>query len=208
MTHKICLLVGMATFLLEPSTASAQLPGTDLAIAISHRGNFTVGMNGVYTIVVSNIGGAPSSGRIDVFELFTSSVYTSPFTYVSAVGTGWSCSYGFISYFDQALQCSSSSVITAGGSAPPITLTVIPCCSGTLTNGASVSGGGDTCVGLSCLNHTIARDPTIVLPAVPTLPEWAMIVLTVLLVLAGFAAMRRRTTGPPGYAVSTPPARR
>jgi hypothetical protein len=40
-------------------------------------------------------------------------------------------------------------------------------------------------------------DPTIVLPAVPTLPEWAMIVLSALLAVAGVAAMRRRTTGPP-----------
>jgi hypothetical protein len=186
--------VAVAAVLSQPSPAWAQLPGADLAIAMSHNGNFTVGVNGVYTIVVSNIGGASSSGQILVFELFSSSVFTNPFTFVSAVGTGWSCSYGFISLFDEALQCSNASVIAAGGSAAPLTLTLVPCCSGTLTNSATVSGGGDTCVGLICLNHTIANDPTIVVAAVPTLPPWALIALTVCLALAGVVALRRRTT--------------
>jgi len=57
--HKyICLLagVGMAVLLSQPSTAWAQVVGPDTTIAMSHSGNFTVGVNGIYTIVVSNIG--------------------------------------------------------------------------------------------------------------------------------------------------------
>jgi hypothetical protein len=38
-----------------------------------------------------------------------------------------------------------------------------------------------------------AADVTIVTAAVPTLPEWALIVLTALLALAGVVALRRRT---------------
>jgi exosortase sorting signal-containing protein len=49
--------------------------------------------------------------------------------------------------------------------------------------------GGDT-----VLTNNFATDPTLVVAAVPTLPEWAMIVLTALLALAGFVAMRRRAT--------------
>jgi hypothetical protein len=40
-------------------------------------------------------------------------------------------------------------------------------------------------------NNT-ARDVTIVLAGVPTLPQWALIALTVCLALAGVAALRRR----------------
>jgi hypothetical protein len=189
MTHKttgfvVCAAVAVLS---QSSTTRAQLPGTRLAIAMTHTGNFTVGVPGVYTIVVSNIGGASSSGQIDVFELFGSSVYTNPFTFVSAVGTGWSCSYEHLGLFTEELECLSSGVIAAGGSAAPIMLTVVPCCSGTQTSTVSVSGGGDP-VGSS------ASDPTIVVAAVPTLPQWAMMALTVLLVLAGAAALRRRTT--------------
>jgi hypothetical protein len=39
-----------------------------------------------------------------------------------------------------------------------------------------------------------ARDVTVVGAAVPTLPPWALIALTVCLALAGALAMRRRTT--------------
>jgi len=45
-----------------------------------------------------------------------------------------------------------------------------------------------------CTLVSSASDPTIVLPAVPTLPEWAMIVLVSLFGLAGVAALRRRPT--------------
>jgi hypothetical protein len=41
-----------------------------------------------------------------------------------------------------------------------------------------------------------ATEPTIVVAAVQTLPEWAMIVLTGLLVMAGVAAMSRRQRRP------------
>ena len=91
MLHKTtCLLVsaaGLAAVLSQPSMAWAQA-GPNLAIAMSHTGNFTAGEHGVYTIVVSNIGGTASSGEIDVSDPLTNL----PFQFVSATGTGWSCS--------------------------------------------------------------------------------------------------------------------
>jgi flagellar biosynthesis component FlhA len=49
---------------------------------------------------------------------------------------------------------------------------------------------------LSLLSPVLAAstDVTIIVAAVPTLPEWAMIALTALLALAGVTALRRRTT--------------
>jgi hypothetical protein len=42
--------------------------------------------------------------------------------------------------------------------------------------------------------NTIGGCSTVVVPPVPTLPQWAMIALAVLLGLTGILAMRRRTT--------------
>ncbi len=174
--------VGVAVLLFQPSTAWAQA-GPNLTIAMRHTGNFTVGVNGVYTIVVSNVGGAATVGQIDV------NVHqpTGSFTYVSQVGAGWSCSFHIAETGEiDNLNCATDGVIAPGGSAPPISWTVVPRVAGTITNTIELGGGGGT-------NSTIT-DLTIVVAAVPTLPQWAIIVLSVLLALAGVAAFRRRTT--------------
>jgi uncharacterized repeat protein (TIGR01451 family) len=189
MLHKYtCLLVGwgVAVLLSQPSTVWAQA-GPNLAIAMSHTGNFTVGENGVYTIVVSNIGGTASSGQITVEdELNASQVYY--FNFVSETGTGWSCSVDYHMPPNNRIStfCVTTSVIAPGGFAPPITLTVNPTISGTSINYADVGGGGGT--------GSSASDPTIIVATVPTLPEWAMMALAALLALAGVTTLRRRTT--------------
>jgi hypothetical protein len=159
----------------------------DLSIAVSHSGNFTVGMNGVYTIVVSNIGGTASSGSLYVSDELTEF----PGQFVSATGTGWSCSLQFFGFPNthEFVDCTSTSVIAAGGSASPITLMVIPQVGRTVANTAVLEN-------LSLLSPVLAAstDVTIIVAAVPTLPEWAMIALTALLALAGVTALRRRTT--------------
>jgi hypothetical protein len=84
--------------------------------------------------------------------------------------------------------CQGSPVIAPGGSIP-IMLTVTPHLSGTVTNMVNLisTQAGET-------SGNTASDPTIVVAAVPTLPQWAMMALAVLLVSAGVAALRRRTT--------------
>jgi uncharacterized repeat protein (TIGR01451 family) len=78
--------VGFVVLLSQPVTLWAQT-GPDLTIAMSHHGNFTVGVNGVYTIVVSNSGGTAVNEAIEVDDDLSGL----PFTFVSATGTGWSC---------------------------------------------------------------------------------------------------------------------
>jgi hypothetical protein len=183
--------VGMAVLLVQPSTAWAQTV-PNLAIVMSHTGNFTLGEPGVYTIVVSNVGGtAVGSGLIDVGVFFPNLSNTTVFGFASATGNGWSCSVGggipapFIT-----VTCDSTSVIAAGASASPISLTVTPFyVSGTVTNTATVA----YCP-LLCTTVASASDPTIIVAAVPTLPQWAMLVLAALLAWAGVTALRRRTT--------------
>jgi hypothetical protein len=177
--------VAVAAVMWQPSPAWAKAP-PNLVIAMSHTGNFTVGVNGVYTIMVSNIGGTPAtSGPIDVLVPLTGPEFFRPvFSFVSGAGTGWNCMV-VGDPFQDAL-CRASLPIPAGGSAPPITLTVLPNVAGTLENTAE-------------LHEDFSRiatvtDVTIVLAALPTLPQWALIVLIVCLALAGVAALRRRTT--------------
>jgi hypothetical protein len=132
--------VGVAVLLFQPSTAWAQA-GPNLVIAMSHTGNFTVRENGVYTIVVSNVGGTAFSGGLGVFETLNDPDIALLFGVVSETGAGWSCSqaYGFPNPRIK-LACSTSSDIAPGESAAPITLTVLPGgSSGTVTNGVNVT---------------------------------------------------------------------
>jgi hypothetical protein len=177
--------VAVAAVLSQTSSTWAQT-GPNLVIAMTHTGNFMVGANGVYTIVVSNIGGTPaSSGPIDVLVPLTGPEFFRPlFSFVSGTGTGWNCIV-VGDPFQDAL-CRTSPPIPAGGSAPPITLTVLPNVSGTVANTAE-------------LHEDFSRiatvtDVTIVLAGVPTLPQWALIALTALLARAGVVALRRRRT--------------
>jgi hypothetical protein len=178
--------VAAAALLSQPSTASAHAVGPAFTLAVSHAGNFTVGVNGVYTIVVSNIGGTASSGELDVVDLLTGPDYLHPvFSLVSATGTGWKCTPVGDPSVDSL--CSTPGSIPPGGSAPPITLTVLPNVGGTLANTARLPGElGD--------DLATTTDVTIVMAAVPTLPQWALIALTGCLALAGVVALRRRTT--------------
>jgi uncharacterized repeat protein (TIGR01451 family) len=184
-----CLLAGVvAVVLCEPSAAWAQT-GPDLVIAKSHSGNFTVGTNGVYTIVVSNIGGTASSGQITVHDDSPNGLEV-----VSATGTGWSCSVRLSCLIcpggTSIVDCNSAAVVTPGASAFPLTFTVNPCCgSFTATNTVAVAGGGETIV-----TNDTASDPTMVVVPVPTLPQWALMALTVFLALAGVTALHRRRT--------------
>jgi hypothetical protein len=169
---RLLLAVGAAV-VCHSSLAWTQPSGPDLTITLTHSGNFTVGVTGTYTVVVSNIGAMASNGL---------HVTTTDFDSQTATGPGWLCQYTIISVHVPPLLDCFNAPIPAGGSAPPLTLTFFPTVAGTFTAHASVIGGGT------------ATDVTIVLPAVPTLPRWALIALTVCLALAGVAAVRRRTT--------------
>ena len=97
---------------------------------------FVQGQNGaIYTISATNIGSASSSGTITVTDTLVPNL-----TYVGATGSGWSCSAA-----GQVVTCTTSAVIAAGASAPPITLTVNVAAHGetSITNAVTVAGGGD-----------------------------------------------------------------
>ena len=106
----------------------------DLALAKSHTGVFTVGQPGVYTLVVSNVGSAATTGAITVADTLPAGL-----SYTSVAGAGWTCAAT-----GQAVSCTNAGPIAAGAQST-VTLTVgvaataIP----TVTNTASVSTPGD-----------------------------------------------------------------
>ncbi len=115
----------------DPTTIS----GTpSLALAKSHAGSFVAGQSGTYAIAVSNSGTAATTGTITVTDTLPTGL-----SFSAASGTGWTCSGSA-----QSATCTSTTAIAANASGNPIALTVNIAANapGTLTNVASVSGGG------------------------------------------------------------------
>ncbi len=117
----------------------------DLTITKKHSGAFKKGKNGTYTIKVTNIGSAPTSGEVRVVDALPSGL-----TVANITGSGWNC-------VPATLTCTRSSVLKPKASYPPITLKVnIATNAGAgVTNTATVSGGGEK----NTANDTVS-DPT------------------------------------------------
>jgi len=119
-------------------------PTPDLTIAKIHAGNFTQGQNGAaYTITISTIGSASTSGAITVTDTLPGGL-----TAAGISGAGWSC---------VTVTCTRSDALGASSSYPAITVTVNVAANAavSVTNTATVSGGGET----NTANDT-ASDPT------------------------------------------------
>jgi uncharacterized repeat protein (TIGR01451 family) len=107
----------------------------DMTIAKSHTGNFTQGQVGAtYTIIATNAGSTSTIGTVTVTDTLPAGL-----TATAISGTGWSCVLG-------TLTCTRSDALGAGSSYPVITLTVTVAnnAAASVTNSASVSGGGQS----------------------------------------------------------------
>jgi len=129
--------------------------GPDLAIVMTHVGNFTAGVNGAFTLTVSNVGAEPTAAAITVTDNVPAGL-----TVVAASGTGWNCS----ATVGQNVSCSHPGPLASGVSLPAITLTVNPSTTvgSPFNNSASVSTGGDG----NTANNT-ASDVVTVNPGAP-----------------------------------------
>ena len=127
----------------DPTTIN-QLP--DMTITKSHVGNFTQGQVGAtYTLTATNSGAAITSGVVTVTDTLPVGL-----TATAISGSGWSCVLG-------TLTCTRNDGLAAGASYPVITLTVDVALTApnSVTNSATVSGGGEN----NASNNT-ANDPT------------------------------------------------
>jgi uncharacterized repeat protein (TIGR01451 family) len=140
---------------IDSATATVTVqPAPDLKITKSHSGNFTVGSSGAYTLTVTNVGTAATTGTITVSDTLPAGL-----SYVSAAGANWSCSAS-----GQNVTCTRTTSLAAGATAA-ITLTVgvLSTAYPTVTNTVTVTTSGDANSG----NNTYSDATTVVLPALP-----------------------------------------
>ena len=136
------------------SASSFTVGGTsaaDLAITATHNGNFTEGDTGdTYTLIVTNIGSAASSGAVTVVDMLPAGL-----TATAISGAGWTTNLS-------TFTCTRSDALAEGAAYPPITVTVNVAANATanVTNTATVSGGSD----VNPANNT-ASDPITINPA-------------------------------------------
>jgi uncharacterized repeat protein (TIGR01451 family) len=128
------------------ATASVAVITPDLTITSTHTGNFTRPQTGAtYTLTVTN------SGAVDTIALITvSDTLPTGLTTTAIDGLNWICTLS-------PLGCTRGDTLLAGTSFEPITITVNVGNSAatSVTNTATVSGGGET----DTSNDT-ASDPT------------------------------------------------
>jgi uncharacterized repeat protein (TIGR01451 family) len=125
------------------------LAPTDLTITKTHTSSFMQSDTGkTYSITATNSGGSPTSGTVTVTDTLPSGL-----TATGMSGSGWTCTLA-------TLTCTRSDVLAAGSSYPVITLTVDVAANApaSVTNTASVSGGGETDT-----NNNTASDPTTII---------------------------------------------
>jgi uncharacterized repeat protein (TIGR01451 family) len=130
----------------------------NLPITKTHIGNFAQGQNGAaYTIAVSNSGPGSTSGTVTVTDTIPAGL-----TATAISGTGWTCTA-------PAGPCKRSDTLAAGSSYPPIAVTVNVAANApaSVTNTASVSGGG-------AFNSNTANDLTTIVSSLP--PGAALVV--------------------------------
>src|ERR1700736_647969 len=122
---------------------ASQIPGvgsgasctSDLTIAKSHTDPFVRGSTGIYSLTVSNIGGTATSGTSTVTDTLPAGL-----TPTAASGAGWTCAI-----VAQTVTCTSTAVVASNGSFPVISITVnvLQSAASSVTNTATVSGGGE-----------------------------------------------------------------
>jgi uncharacterized repeat protein (TIGR01451 family) len=129
---------------------------SDLAITKSHSGNAVQGQVGFsYRITVSNVGTAPSSGTVTVTDILPPNL-----TATAISGAGWACALG------ATPSCTRSDALAPGTPYPVITLTarVAIDAPASITNTATVSGGGDS----NSANNTATDQTTVTTRGDPT----------------------------------------
>ena len=136
---------------------TAIVQAADLTVSASHSGNFEQGDSADnYTITVNNVGAGPTTGQVTVTDTLPAGL-----TPTAASGTGWTTSIA-----GQTVTATRSDVLAAGASFPGLTVTVSVAnnAPASVTNTATVSGGGE----LNTANDS-ASDPATITPPLPDL---------------------------------------
>ncbi|MCU1257298.1 MAG: hypothetical protein JWO80_183, partial [Bryobacterales bacterium] len=130
--------------------------GPDLTLTKTHTGNFTPGGTGSYTLTVNNAGSASTTGAVTMTDTVPTGL-----TATALSGTGWTCA------LTPTVNCTRSDALAANASYPAITLAVSVAgnAPATVTNTATVAGGGET----NTANDSASDPTTISAAGVPDL---------------------------------------
>jgi uncharacterized repeat protein (TIGR01451 family) len=111
----------------------------DLTLSKTHQGTFNPGdQAATYSIVVSNVGGAATAGAVTVTDVLPAAL--SPTAADNGTINGWS-----VSFTGQTVTATRSDALAAGASHPALIVTVSVAATAppTVTNTATVAGGGE-----------------------------------------------------------------
>jgi uncharacterized repeat protein (TIGR01451 family) len=126
---------------LEPASVVVTSPTlADLTLTKSHSGNFKQGdAVDTYTVSVSNVGSGSTTGLVTVSDTLPTGL--SPTAADSGTINGWT-----VSTSGQTVTATRSDTLSAGATYPAFTVTVSVASNapGSVTNTATVSGGGET----------------------------------------------------------------
>ncbi len=144
----------LAIFLQQSGLVDVYLGGAvpDLTVLLDHGNGLTQGQTGAeYHITITNVGTFASLGIVSVTDSLPTGI-----TATAIAGSGWACTLASVS-------CTRSDSLPVGASYPAITVTVNVASSltGSVTNVATVSGGGDAnASNNSATDVSPARTPT------------------------------------------------
>ena len=166
----------------DPTVITSPAAGPDLTLTKTQTGGVVMaGQPITFTLRVTNVGSAPTSGPVTVTEAPPPGL-----TITALSGAGWVCVVA-------TQTCLRADALAPATSYPDITVTarVAPDATGTLANRAVVSGGGDSNPGNSTGLSPITLPP---LP-VPALPlSFGIGLMSALLAIALSALRARRTS--------------
>jgi len=138
------------------ATATLTNPGVpDLTLTKTHTGAFAQGQHGAtYTLTATNSGTGWTAGTVTVADTLPTGLTATAFS-----GAGWTCGLN-------PASCSRSDALVPTGAYPPLTLTVDVAANApsSVTNVATVSGGGETNTG-----NDQAPDQTTITPPPATI---------------------------------------
>jgi uncharacterized repeat protein (TIGR01451 family) len=145
-------------------------PTPDLAIGKSGPATATVGVSFAYTLTLSNVGAAATSGTVTVTDVIPASLSVGSIV----AGGGFGCGVAA-----QTVTCTSTAPISPATSGLVVaTINVTPISAGSISNVGSVSGGGDNSPSNNVsppVDTSVSATPTPDLAIAKTGPSTAMV---------------------------------
>jgi uncharacterized repeat protein (TIGR01451 family) len=108
----------------DPTTVVMPPGVPDLAVTLTHAGDFTEGTPGDFVAHVTNVGTAPTSGPITLVDVVPYGMFVH-----AASGSGWSCGndspWGIPFGWPSRLTCTHPGPVAPGGSLPDLTVKAV-----------------------------------------------------------------------------------